>query len=918
MDSGMDEGFAKLIADLENELDETQRLGVSLGKITGRDDERREKTESADSASLRNNSRLHRSLRRVRDLVEAVLALPEPSDATPPGLDYALHRLTDILCSLGQVDEAASYVGDLRRLLKSPDSVWELSHDYAALVQGHIERDEIDKACLAHGLLLDLTADDDMLQTLAYATFNLVNKLITASRMKEAQDIYEKMRALVAREPELSVVRQDARPPAPTEAAGEPGDDPPEGRPAPAPPERRPVLTLVEAGPAPGSKPAARPPVVVTDSCSRTDFSIFIAQISVNIISGYSSTNNSDKADAVFRRMPDPRGDPEYMILKIMAGTNLIQVYLQDNKWAKAHEVFKEVRELSLESDNNTFVAKGAVEMIGMARRKNLDDAEAIYASLAGLDNSEEFQRERSKACGNLVFVLGNYKQYQKAREHLDSMAEFGTSPRILKIRCKAIINLLSDFGANNMAAESEELYGVLSNLAAVPYMKSDARPYVQASLIRATHILMVTHINQKNFGRAQSLFERMLSLAGQDRRAQEVVSVSAFSLVTGYVSTHQIDRAMEIFRVFDRLPKTRLTMVEKGKSQVNLAYHIGNQGLMTMARKVFDNFVKEVVEFEKNPADADEKDGGLAYVDAYSDPAFLPGDDDDELYEFAEGQSEGPNDGYCDDPFLEIIEGLGGSYADDERNDLHGLLAKTAFNLVADYLDLGRFKEASSVYRTILEFKDRPGAVTDLIHTALRLISSASFYDKWGMVMDVFDTLGDLPDLPAANEEKCKAAVAILNYMPNKKLADVAKLYDFIDGLNPRENFGVHLARAAMEMVQFLVKAKKYREAQEMYNKMADMGASLKTKERQAIAATYLMQGYASLGWLGEAKKLYESMPETRRNNKVAKYRLQAGKMLARMMKKSGLIESANELDEELGGYKALKEAARKSDEED
>jgi tetratricopeptide (TPR) repeat protein len=258
-------------------------------------------------------------------------------------------------------------------------------------------------------------------------------------------------------------------------------------------------------------------------------------------------------------------------------------------------------------------------------------------------------------------------------------------------------------------------------------------------------------------------------------------------------------------------------------------------------------------------------------------------------------------------------------NYECDYEEELEIYLSQSAFNLIYDYISLGRFDSALEIYETMaeLDYNQSQTVAVDTVHAANYLISNAALFGKKTIVMDTFNTLKKLPNSIVVNKEKCLAALSILNFTTNKKLAIVQEVYDFIKAMEPKEAFGSYLSQAALVMLQLLVEAKKYDEALEMYYFMDTMGSSNKIFERRARAGTFLMEAYETMGWVNEAKRLYENISSLRKTKKVYRHRKRAMKILSRLLKKSGLIESAKQLLSEAEDTVKFEDASQNEDDE-
>jgi pentatricopeptide repeat protein len=863
MDDLTDEGVAKLIVELDQTLDEIYQLAGSLGLVISPDGEYRKLPERENSTVHRNRARMALAQVKVRDIVEAIASSEKARAIEPANLAEALERLASIYDLLGLIDDSRTYFDAIRPLLKSQDSLWELGSVANMLVIGYIDCDRLDEGADLYLGMLSLGPSEELGHGMARAAFNLISRLAELERMDRAEEIFATME-MWGGKASLTLVKEG-------------GPDAPHG--PPQPPRTKPALTLLNRqGGEREPGPERQPPM---DSDYDDDAGIIRAQAAVNIVSGYAVTGQPDKAYEIYRSMPELwDDDEEYVALKSMAAVNMIRVLIQVGRWNEAFHIFREMLLLNRLADTAVLVAKGAVELIGFADQKHIPEAEYAYAALANLGQGEEFLLERSRACGNLIYIYGDFKQLDKARELYDSMGKFGDSLDFLAVRAKATVNLMNDYCVAKMLPQAEELFEILNGFG--------DHDCLAPSKLQAAHNLMIGYFRANLFRKAESLYRSMAKF-GNSQHISAFRARSAFGLLAYYVNANNLEKALEIYATFDELAVSEEALIEKGKALVNLVNFVGGLGLTTLARKHYLAFYDVATDFLRSTKEDD----------AYDEPG---------AYELGQEGLEPPIGGFAEvvGHYYKMDSEIDQDYIDENLDlDLYSLLCKAAFNLILDYVKLDDFGQAEAMYQTMLNLDSlgNPNVAQDTAQAGCVIISEAITLGKWPITMRILENMKTLPDTQPVNHQKCLAAINILNYNIPRKLSITRTVYEFLSETHPSGPDGFYLARAAQDMVIALVRDKQYQEALEIYNSMAKLGNYARIIEKRASAASFLMQAYESLGWLAEAKKIYNDLSGMGNKPKVAKHRLRAAKMLAKLMRKSGLIEAAAQLSDETRG---------------
>ncbi|MDR3204501.1 MAG: hypothetical protein LBV23_07125 [Deltaproteobacteria bacterium] len=811
-------------------------------------------------------SKLALSCLEVRDCVEKVAR--NSFFPGPKGLETALARLVTIYDRLDNIDDSRAYFDQLKTLVDPKTSALFLAEAVNVLIMGYLDHDRLEEAVEVYREHLYLDLYLEAASGLVRAAFYLVSKFVIVEDMDKARDIYETMERFGGGASQLTLVSPKESNASNLSTAPSLDADSLTHSP------ERPRLTLIASATPTGSASlSGGEPHPLADIGDYDDIGVVRAQAAVNVISGYAMTGQAEKALEVYGAMPAPVDSEEYVSLRSMAAVNLICVYIHDHRWNEAMAIFKEMEDLGRLGDNSVFIGKAVVEIIGFTDKAHLSQAEALYESLASRGSGPDFDLERIRAAGNLIYVCGEFGKLAKARAIFDTLVEFGNSEPILAVRAKATVNLMSDYCAARKIKEAETLYASMDLL-------GDNQALAE-SRAEAAHNLMTGYFRAKRYSDAIQTFYSRAKL-GDLSRVVFVRARAAFCLVTEFLQEGQMSTALKIYAGFNSFPLSRPVLVEWAKAMVNLVHFCGDNGRRDQARDYFNTLLGVVNEFIKNGGDIE------------TDPLRHP-----ELSSHNEDVSDSPFGGAG--AYMDVISRHSDSENPEENLHPIDLLGKAAFNLVYDYTDAGALKQAEEVYRTMLTLNSRPEVTQDAAQAGVHLLTKAWLSGRVKMSVGIYKSFSKLPVNDKIDSYRARAVLSLMNLSHGTKNLDLLEdLYSDIKKLSPPEKYGYLLARASQSLVQSLGLAKRIDEAKLIYEAISTLGNEPRIVECRAKAAVSLMYAYEAQGYVEEALNLYFNLSKMGESPKLIRNRLKAAKRLIKCLKKSGRYNEASMIEKE------------------
>jgi pentatricopeptide repeat protein len=898
-------GAAYLVNELDQILDEIYQLAGELGTGITADGRYKNKVVNETSEIHRKRAKMAMAQIKVRDLVEAISESEEARAQEPLNLSVTMGRLVNIYNLMDQLDESRQYFDSLRTLIKLPGSFWQVAFCVNLIVIGYLDEGRTDDALAIYYEMIELRHHENMIHGLVRSAFNIISRLVMSEEIGLAHKVYNSMASYCFSKANLALVTKDPDPvdedcaeivsanivssnivAVPDKVLEGVPDKVLEGQASiqqPAIPFTQPILTLIQPqGDGTKSQPSSQ-----NRSLPDLDYEeagLIRAQAAINIIAAYAINRQANKALEIYKTITETDDIDDFVTVKSMAAVNLIRAFINAQRWNEAFHYYREMKLLGQQSDNALFLAKAAVELIGFADKKHLPEAEYIYNSLNGLSTDSEFILEYSRACGNLIFIYGDFNELDKARALFDSMDRFGNELNIIIVKAKSAVNLMSDYCSAQMHDEAEKLFDKLLNYG------ND--PELEPSKVHGLLNLLAGYLKSNLQSKAEALY--MTSTRYEDTPAITYLrSKATFNMVAYFIHKNDLENCLRYYKYFNDLGETEEVFQERGKALINLVSFVGSLGLVTSARNHYMEYYEKAMNFVRKELDeeATEELEDFELMEEFDTPI---GGFSTLISQYVQFEEEDAFTGF------DICE-------PDEN--ISSILGKSAFNLIIDYVESDKFKEAEDIYNTLLSLNLSNSTVaSDVAQAALLIISAAAAMRRWKFALRVFSTLNQLPDTQNVNKQKCTAGNYILNYNSMRSPSITKAVYDSLITLKPKALFGPQIARACLAMIICSVDEKQYETAFKIYTSMADLGKNVKVLERRAEAALYLMRVYETMGWLAEAKKLYQGLSNTGKTRKAIKFCLKAARSLARLMRNSGLVEAAAQLQAETDGFKRFK----------
>jgi tetratricopeptide (TPR) repeat protein len=837
-----------IINEIESLIDQAVGLGTTLDNIP-------EKTEGSgpeDNSVHRKRAKLALVLIDIRDRSEKLIAAYGEGEA-PGDFNLLLARLTGALAYLDKADDCRAFYDAIVRILPAERSAWHIAESSTTVVNAYLSQDRHQEAIDFYRSTLYLNQYEEATICLARSAFYLVSRLVMDEKLSMAQEVYDTMDRYGGGSLSLTLVdAEDGDEPLLTlEPPAESASRPEGGNPKIPFLRQAPVFTLVD-------KPASASPDsgAAGEGAGPDYIGTVRAQAAVNLISGYALTGQVEKAQEVYRAMPNPEDVEEYVMLRSMASVNLVCAFIRNRRWDRAMGVLDELRELGRLSDNAIYQAKAVVEIIGYTEEDKLPEAKRLYESLEGLAGSWDFNIERMRAAGNLVYAAGEYGHFDLARRVYDTLSSFGSSHEALLVRTAATLNLMSDYCSSSMLAEAEELFKILESF--------DNLPEVAESKAQGAFNLMSFHIRRGRIQMAEELYERIKSF-GDGPQVVRMLAHATFGLVTEYLKIDNFEGALKAYSRFGQFDRTIIFMLEQVKALYNLVQYCCDKGLRTLAQGYYKDFYDIYLSGLKN-TDLDE---GKAQMESYFE---LNGN----FFGFVFHDFDSPRE--------------------DSETELFEYLSDAGTLIVSHFAQNMRYKEAQEVFGTLLDLT-RARCVKPVVSNALQASFEMIIYlmgDGYvAQAMDIFEGYDDFPKSPElgdmVDEQRIQSGLHIIEN--TRSLPKIKLLFERLSEYAGRAKYIHYLAQAALRYGELLCESGDFAEARRVYELLSTFGETKRVHMCRLQLAILLLERYLAAGDRDNAETLYATFKKIGRSKQVLKLRDQAARLVDKIFKLNNVI---------------------------
>ena len=833
--------IAQLIQDIDSLIDQALELGNSLDLIKDGGGE----AHKDDNVAHLKRSKLALVLLEIRNRSERLLGRIEGGRA-PHDLNLLLTRLMSALSYLDRVDDCRLFYDSVAKAVSPEGSAWFLAEAATTMVNAYLSQNRQKEAVDFYLGSLHLNRYEEAAIGLVRAAFYLVSRLVMDEKMEIAREIYDTMERFGGGRTNLTLVDPSNTLEAPISASKPP---------LPAASRQAPNLTLVQS---PASFVQSEGGGPCDDDEGNDYIGIVRAQAAVNVISGYAMTGQIDKAQEVFRAMPDPDDVDEYVNLRSMASVNLVCAYIRNRRWDRAMGVLDEIRELGRLSDNAIYQAKAVVEIIGYTEEDKLEQAQRLYESLEGIGDDPEFNRERMRAAGNLVYAAGEYGRLELARRIYDTLVDFGDSRETLLVRAAATLNLMSDYCASYMIPEAEGLFMTLEGFENIPE--------IAESKAQAAFNLMCCHIRRGRYQMAEDFYARIKTY-GDEAPVVRMLAHATFGLVTEYLKIDQFEAALAAYAHFAKFDRTVVYMLEQAKAMYNLVQYCCDKGLRTLARDRYREFYDIYL-------------GGLKYTE---------GDDKDKTQIESYFEVNG-------DVFGLIFHDLEQTPREDRETELCEYLSDSASLLVSQFSQNMRYKEAGEVFETLMSLaKARPvkPVVSNALQASFEMVIYLMGDGHLKQAASVFDRYDEFPATPEVrdmiDEQRIQSGLHIIENSSN--LPKIKLLFDRLSEFADGGKYSHYLAQAALRYGELLCAEGDFIEARRVYERLTTFGETKRVHLCRLQLAILLLTRYLAVGDSDSAETLYATLKKIGRSKQLARLRDQASRLVDKIFKLNNVI---------------------------
>jgi tetratricopeptide (TPR) repeat protein len=554
-----------------------------------------------------------------------------------------------------------------------------------------------------------------------------------------------------------------------------------------------------------------------------------------------------------------------------MASVNLVCAYIRNRRWDLAIGALEEIRELGRLGDNSIYQAKAVVEIIGYTEMDKLDQAQSLYESLDGLGDGPEFNLERMRAAGNLIYAAGEHGRLDLARRVYDTLGAFGDSEQTIMVKAAATINLMSDYGSASMIKEAEELFGILEGF--------DSIPELAASKAQGAFNLMCCYIRKRRFKLAEELYGRIRGF-GDDPQVTRTLAHATFGLATEYLKIDHFEEAVKAYGYFNDHERSFVFLLEQVKAMYNLVQYCCDKGLRTMANEYYQEFY-QLYSSALKIADSPEDDLSRTRIESYFE---VNGDVFGLMYQDSEPPKE------------------------DKETELCEYLSDAGALLVSQFAQNMRYKEASEVFATLkaLCFKlpVKP-VVSNALQASFELVIYLMGDGHAKRALKIFNEYDDFPKEAEVSEmveeQRIQSGLHIIEN--TRSLARVRPLFERLIKADGASRYGHYLGQAALRYGELLCEARDYQEARKVYEQMASFGDTKRLHLCRLQLAVLLLDHYLLSGDRESAETLNATLKRVGRSRQVVKLRDQATRIVDKIFNSTSVIRKKGQPPEPQSG---------------
>ncbi|MDR2455726.1 MAG: hypothetical protein LBE49_03920 [Deltaproteobacteria bacterium] len=842
-----------IITEIESLIDQAVGLGTTLDNIPEETDD----DAPEDNSVHRKRAKLALILIDIRDRSERLIAAYGEGEA-PGDFNLLLSRLTSALAYLDKVDDCRSFYDAIVRILPTERSAWYIADASTTVVNAYLSQDRDQEAIDFYRSTLYLNQYEEAAICLARSAFYLVSRLVMHGTLPLAQEIYDTMDRYGGGRLNLTLIDAEdvdepltLEPPAESSGRAESSSWADPANPKIPFARQAPILTLVDM-------PASFSPdfdKTVEGACPDYIGTVR-AQAAVNLINGYSLAGQVEKAMEIYRIMPNPEDVEEYVTLRSMSSVNIICSLIRCRRWDRAMGLLDELRELGRLSDNAIYQAKAVVEIIGYTEEGKLLEAKRLYESLEGLSGGSDFNIERMRAAGNLVYAAGEYGHLDLARRVYDTLSGFGNSHDAILVLTAATLNLMSDYCSSSMLPEAEELFNILESI--------DNIPDVAESKAQGAFNLMCFHIRRGRIQMAEELYDRIRSF-GDSPQVVKMQAHATFGLVTEYLKIDNFDAALKAYARFEQFDRTFLFMLEQVKALYNLVQYCCDKGLRTLAQGYYKGFYDIYLSGLKN-IDLDE---GKAQMETYF-------------------ELNGNFFGYVFHEF--------DSHREDSESELLEYLSDAGSLIVSQFAQNMRYKEAEEVFGTLLDLT-RTSCLKPVVSNALQASFEMIIYlmgDGYlAQAMKIFEGYDEFPKsgefADMVDEQTIQSGLHIIEN--TRSLSKIKLLFERLSKYAGRSKYVHYLAQAALRYGELLCESGDFVEARKVYELLTTFGDTKRVHMCRLQLAILLLERYLAAGDCDNAETLYASFKKIGRSKQALKLRDQAARLVDKIFKLNNVI---------------------------
>ncbi|MDR1578646.1 MAG: hypothetical protein LBT86_10565 [Deltaproteobacteria bacterium] len=326
------------------------------------------------------------------------------------------------------------------------------------------------------------------------------------------------------------------------------------------------------------------------------------AEAAINLLLGLAQAGRMGLALLVFEHFSQYQALPDHEVDLASAALGLVDGYARlgfKEEALKLHHFLMELKgpeEIILAQARSHFAL-----ITALALETRLDEAKELFQKMGTLPATLAVEAEKSKAMVNLISCLGTAGRLTEARELFEEFNNLQPSDTVIDNHGLAAFNLLCDYVRRLLVLEGLELLDFIERLR--------PSPLLAALQVEATVELIQAAMDLGRLRLAESLFQKITTGLGPQDYLEERIRAASFiiNVVSNSVlarkkrlsspddltTPQKLDLAREVFLTMEGLVTDHEGLEEWASSLVNLVTALESVGQVAEAQKVYQSLLR-------------------------------------------------------------------------------------------------------------------------------------------------------------------------------------------------------------------------------------------------------------------------------------------------------------------------------------